>query len=159
MLMGLIDCKRIKKQFFTALVMSVLLYNVEAWAMTEREMTFLSSQYMRLVRSTIGKHKIVGAEGRWETDDSYRRSLGIEDVKRVVMQRKTVWLGHMARRTNDTEAAAFLDGRNRTTRTTSRWWKSYKDTAAKLGVQDVEEVLNNKNNKAKLKKMFVALAV
>ena len=141
--------RKLKKQVFEALVLTIALYNAEAWDMTKQEEEQARIWYMKLARLTVGKRRKMGDNGSWETNDAFLKKVGLDRFDQLLYKRKVIWLGHLARRMEEDEGARkMLEQRDGT------WWERMTHELAIRGCT-VDRILQLKNSRADLMKKVV----
>jgi hypothetical protein len=96
----------LKGQLFSALVLSVLLYNAEVWPLTKNDATLLEGIYTRMTRSICLRH--VHGQSVLQQKKMQRvkkgavlKLLELPTMPALLRQKRMRWVGHALRRGND----------------------------------------------------------
>jgi hypothetical protein len=87
---------RVKAAVYAAVVLSVLLYGCEAWALTEALLTRLRSFHRRCVREIAGVNMWKVREFRL-TSEEVLKKVGLKPIEVYVYRRQLRWVGHVSR--------------------------------------------------------------
>ena len=152
-LKSLWKCKRIgkklKKAIFESLILSIFLYNAEAWEMTKAEEELTRIWYFKLARMTVGKRRLVGNDGTWESNDNFLKQHGLQTLSMLLHKRRVIWLGHLARRVDvDEGAREFFEHR------VGPWWERVIHDLTIRGCT-VDDITRHKDSRAELMKEVI----
>lgn len=99
-----------KRYIFSACVLSLLLYGSECWVLLQADIRYLTTFYLRCVRSILGMTR----------RDTWRQHLSTKDMLRlwgderplavIIRQRRLEWLGHVSRMEDDRMPRRLLFG-------------------------------------------------
>ena len=141
--------RRAKRRIFETLVMSVLLYNTETWALSPQESSFLSSNYVAMAKYAMDNVRRVQRKQYKESSLAALQRFGLPPVQKIVALRKAIWIGHVIRGDDLRVKSFFEEGRvaNR------KWWQVCREELVRCGT-DIEEVIANANNPLEIRKLF-----
>ena len=146
--------RRLKKEAFEMLILSVLLYNAETWWMSQREEAILEQWYIKIARATIGARNRHWESETRDTNEQCLKKLGLQTVKQLLFQRRVIWIAHVARREEmDEGAREMLNARHDES---DRWWTMVKRDLNARGCT-VDQVLEFRNSQAELKKRVLSV--
>ena len=91
-------------QLFNALVGSVLLYGSEVWALTEQQLDRLEAFQRRCLRVLYSN-----CDGAHDEDEVYNE-IRVPSVRTMLARRQLRWLGHLARRDDDSILRMMMSG-------------------------------------------------
>ena len=119
-----------KGRLDSAFVHSVLLYNCEAWNITETEMVkALVGRNGYLMRTLIGE-VVRSADDTRLTESQVLETLGLESIQSLIRKRKLQWVAHCARRGDKglmwkRMAREVEDGKSKWGRRLKEDWKEF----------------------------------
>ena len=87
---------KLKARLYSALVLSVMLYNCEVWTITEREMEVLEAKHVGFLKKIFGRVEDGIAEVMHR--EEVKRKFEIRSIKELIRERRVGWIGHSARR-------------------------------------------------------------
>ena len=136
------------------LILSVLLYNAEAWVLNQHEESMLERWHIKLARATVGGGNRVREDGTWESNEAFLKRHGLPTMKKLLFERRIIWIAHLARRVEvDVGAAEML--RERDNRQ-NEWWRVVERDLTARGCS-VEQVLQYKDSQADLKRRILSV--
>ena len=96
-----------KKNVYTTIILSILLYGSESWCLTEKLMNRLRTFHNQCIRTMCGVT-------RWHTmtheisNKTLRDRMGMESIDQYISERKLRWAGHVARMEHSRLPRKFL---------------------------------------------------
>ena len=138
-----------KRRIFETLIMSVLLYNTETWALSPQESGFLSSNYVAMARYAMDNVRRVQKKQYKESSAAALQRFGLPPVQKIVALRKAIWIGHVIR-SNDSRVNSFFEEGRIANR---KWWQVCREELVRCGT-DIDEVIANANNPLEIRKLF-----
>ena len=138
------------------MVMSVLTYNAETWALTEHEFQYFSKEHMKIARGAMRSERRFNLQTRTaESNEQFLSKYKIEEIGRVLARKKGVWVGHIWRSKDSKFKELFKrmieNGAN-------TWSNRCREEFGKYGTS-IGAVLDKVNSPAELRKLFDAPAV
>ena len=138
------------------MVMSVLVYNAETWALTEHESQYFSKEHIRIARGAMRAERRFNRQTQMaESNEQFLHKHKIEEIGRVIARKKGVWIGHIWRSKDSKFKGHFKkmvqDG-------TNSWSTRCREEFVKYGTS-IGEVLDKVNSPTELRKLFETPAV
>jgi hypothetical protein len=149
----------LKGQLFSALVLSVLLYNAEVWPLTKNDATLLEGIYTRMTRSICLRH--VHGQSVLQQKKMQRVKKGavlnllkLPTMPALLRQKRMRWVGHALRRDDDDYSKIGV--KKELALRSNPWTKCVLSDMKTLGFQNVQQLETKSLNRANFRKITSA---
>ena len=150
--------KKVKKQFFQTMVLTILLYNAETWALNQHEEKKLMRAYNDMARRAMNKHRTVAEEGvgdqaefqKREADNVFLANHNLERVERIITFKKIIWLARV-RRGEDRGETLLVEKFNQSKNAKDAWYRKLSEELESVGLT-VDEAIKMATKPEELRK-------
>jgi hypothetical protein len=141
---------KLKKEFFSSLILSTLLYNCEVWRLDQKQWRFLKNEYHKAALMAMGeRRRKIDEDGRYEDPKSFLTRHKLTPVHTLVTKRKAVWLGHTKRGGDSYGMNIFNVAKTKNW----KWWADLTKDLAEYGTSQ-EDVFEKAQNPGAIKNIF-----
>mmetsp|Transcript_3579 Transcript_3579/g.8485 ORF Transcript_3579/g.8485 Transcript_3579/m.8485 type:complete len:218 (-) Transcript_3579:622-1275(-) len=150
---------KLKGQLFSALVLSVMLYNAEVWPLTKADLKLLEGTYTRMtrsiyVRATRRKSDLQQIKIARVKKIDVLKLLQLPTMPGLLRQKRLRWVGHALRR--DDSDLSKVEVKKELALSSNTWTQCVLSDMKELKIKSVKDLENKSMNREKFRKISSA---